>query len=56
MCGDKELEHGQDECKCDHPEIRDSHEDGRCSREQILKCHGAKMLRKWEREEKVKEK
>ena len=49
----KILKHGKDECECDKPEIRDSFKDGHCSREQVLKCHGAEMLKKWEQEGKI---
>jgi len=53
MCGNQKPKHGKDECECDQPEIRDAFEDGRCSRKQVLKCHGAEMLRKWESEGKI---
>lgn len=41
------------ECNCDLPEIRDSFENGHCSRDQILKCHGVKMIKKLEKEGKI---
>ncbi|OLS13474.1 MAG: hypothetical protein RBG13Loki_2928 [Promethearchaeota archaeon CR_4] len=55
MCREEESKHGKDECECDYPEIRDASKDGRCSRQQILKCHGAEKLHKWESEGKVTE-
>jgi hypothetical protein len=33
-----------EECECDQPEVRASFQDGDCSEEQILKCHGKKFL------------
>lgn len=32
------------DCECDHPEIRDTFEDGKCSEKQIIECHGHEML------------
>ncbi|OLS14391.1 MAG: hypothetical protein RBG13Loki_2040 [Promethearchaeota archaeon CR_4] len=53
MCGHEKPTHGKNECECDHPEIRDASKDGRCSRTQILKCHGADKLHEWASEGKI---
>lgn len=53
MCEEKESKHGKDECECKHPEIQEASKDGRCSRDQIIKCHGVNKLRQWEKEGKV---
>ena len=52
MC-DKTKPNHEQECKCDQPEIRDSFEGGHCSRDQIVKCHGVKTLKKLEKEGKI---
>jgi len=36
--------------ECDHPEIRDSFKDGKCSEEQIIKCHGHEFMEKMKKE------
>ena len=38
-----------EECECDKPEIRESFKEG-CSKEQIIKCHGAKFYENLEHE------
>jgi hypothetical protein len=35
---------------CDRPDIRDSFKDGKCSEEQIIKCHGHEFLEKLKKE------
>jgi len=42
----KTLKHSE-ECECDKPEIRATFKEG-CSKEQIIKCHGAKFYEKLE--------
>jgi hypothetical protein len=37
-------------CNCDHPEIRDSFMDGKCSEKQIIECHGHEILDKLKKE------
>ncbi len=43
----KEYSH---DCDCDYPNIRDSFKDGKCSKEQIIKCHGHDLLNKIKKE------
>lgn len=50
---DKTKLNHEKECECDQPEIRDSFEGGHCSRDQIVKCHGVKTLKKLEKEGKI---
>ena len=37
-------------CDCDQPDIRDSFKDGKCSEEQIIKCHGHEFMEKLKKE------
>jgi len=37
-------------CDCDHPELRDSFKDGKCSEKQIIECHGHEALDKLKKE------
>ncbi len=39
-----------DDCECDKPEIRDGFEDGQCSEDQIIKCHGQEFFEKLKKE------
>lgn len=39
-----------DDCGCDKHEVRDSFEDGKCSEEQIHKCHGSDFLERLKKE------
>ncbi len=44
--------HAED-CECDKPEIRDGFEDGLCSKDQIIKCHGEEFFEKLKKEGKI---
>lgn len=41
------------DCECNLPNVRDSFQDGKCSKEQVCKCHGDVMYEKWKAEGKV---
>ena len=49
MVDKKEKSH-TDDCECDKLEIRDGFEDGYCSENQIIKCHGQEFFEKLKKE------
>lgn len=52
MVDKKEKSHA-DDCDCDKPEIRDGFDDGQCSEDQIIKCHGQEFFEKLKKEGKI---
>ena len=49
---DKPGEKHAEDCDCDKPEIKESFK-GKCSEEQIIKCHGHQPLDKLKAEGKI---
>ncbi|MFW9991736.1 MAG: hypothetical protein ACFFD4_06725 [Candidatus Odinarchaeota archaeon] len=51
MSSKTNLPHG-DDCDCDKPEVKKSFK-GKCSEEQIIKCHGKETLEQLKKEGRI---